>query len=154
MGLTAVTAARLLGLPRLFEWAFVIAVAATAWGALTGGFHHDGYGEAVHVLLSATAAPILVIALIRVRVFPDLSQRSGFHERGALALLAFSLGFCVGIVYELYLFTASKALGVAAAIGYPTLVRHLALDALGAVTGAVAVATWLTLESSAIRQKA
>jgi hypothetical protein len=67
-------------------------------GGLTHAFSSvGGYGAGVHLLVSAAAAPVLFLALIRLHLVPDLSRRRQLHQRLGIGLIGFSAGFSAGI---------------------------------------------------------
>ena len=141
--LAAAVAVRRLAVPRLFDLVFVAAMAVQAWGSeLSASASLAGYGAAVHVIVSVSAACVLYLALVRLRVVPDLSERHDLHQRAAIALLATSLGFSAGIGYELYVFAADHVLGADFRVGYDDLIGRLALDVLGAAVGAGLMVVW------------
>ncbi|MGA8217338.1 MAG: hypothetical protein WB771_02140 [Solirubrobacterales bacterium] len=143
-GLTCVAVAlvRELRPPRLFDLAFMAAMAMQAWGALAGQLEVlDPYEAATHVVVSLATAPILYVALIRLELVPSLASRY-VHERVAIGLIAFSFGFSAGIVYELYLYVATHVLGASFGVDYGVLITQLGLDAAGALLGAALLVLW------------
>jgi hypothetical protein len=114
-------------------------------GGLTHAFSSvGGYGAGVHLLVSAAAAPVLFLALIRLHLVPDLSRRRQLHQRLGIGLIGFSAGFSAGILHELYVFAANHVLDAGFAVDYGILIRRLALDVVGALGGAVLLVLWAT----------
>jgi uncharacterized membrane protein len=141
--LAAVFFVRSLHAPRLFDLAFIAAMGIQAWGAFAHAYAWLGeYGPFVHVVVSVAAEPILYVALIRMRLVPDLFRRNRLHQQAGILLTGFCFGFCAGIFYELYVFVAQRLLDAGFAVDYPTFIARLALDALGAVIGAVLLVSW------------
>ena len=129
--------------PRPFDLAFLVAMAVQAWGALARAFSTvGGYGAGVHLVVSAAAAAILYIALIRLRLVPDLSRRKRLHERAGIGLIGFCFGFGAGVFYELYVFLANHLLGAHFRIDYGLFIGRLGLDAAGALAGALLLVAW------------
>lgn len=148
----ALVVVRLLNVPRPLDLAFVIAMAVQAWGAYAHAFRTvGGYGPGVHVLVSAAAAPILYIALIRLQLVPDLIHRRRLHHLPAVALVTFTFGFSVGVLYELYVFFADHVLAASFRVDYPLFVQRLAMDALGAALAAVFMVFWASASWSTRR---
>ena len=142
----AVMAVRRLELPRLFDAAFVAAMTVQAWGALLGTFGRvGGYDGAVHIIVSASAAPVLYLVAVRLRVLPDLALEPRLHRAAGIALVGFSLGFSVGVLHELYVYVADHVLGADFGVDYRTFVERLAVDAAGAAGGAAVLVGWSML---------
>ncbi len=131
-------------LPPLALWGAGLALLGAALAApFLGGVERlAGFGPAPHFVVSAAAAPLLYLAVVRLRLFPRLDRRSRLHAHAALGLAVFSLGFSAGILYEIYSYLADTALGADLSVDYPALIGHLALDALGALAGAALVLLW------------
>lgn len=141
--LAATLVVRRLAVPRLFDLAFVVAMAFQAWGSFLGAFSSiGGYGAVVHLTVSASAACVLYLALIRLRVVPDLSEEHGIHQRAAIGMTATAFGFSVGIFYEIYVFVADHVLGADFAVSYDVLIGRLGLDFVGALGGAALMVVW------------
>jgi hypothetical protein len=133
---------RAIDAPRLFDLAFTVAMGAQSWGALANANASvSGYETAMHVVVSAALAPTLYIALVRLRLVPDLSTQKRLHETAAIALIGFAAGFSAGILYEISVFVGDQIAG-GGDVTYPLLIRRLALDALGALGGAALLVLW------------
>ncbi len=131
-----------LALPRPFDLALNVAMALQAWGSFAYAFGMGGYDLASRVVISAAVGSVAYLLFVRLRIVPDLSQETGIQERTAILLLGFCLGFCAGIVYELYVSVAQHALGAQLRVGYDDLIGRLALDATGALACAVLLVVW------------
>ena len=143
LSFVAVLVVRVLDAPRPFDLLFLAAVGLQAWGSLAGALETGGaYESLTHLVVSAAAGPVLYLAVVRLRLLPELSRRTTIHQSAAVALAVFSLGFSVGILYELYVYFADHVLAASMVASYPTLIRRLALDAIGALAGAGLVAAW------------
>ncbi len=146
LSFVAVLGVRRLDVPRPLDLAFVLAMAVQGWGAVLGVFDVVGaYGPVSHILVSAGAAPVLYIALIRMRLVPDLARRPRLHQRAAIGLVGFAFGFSAGILYELYVFVANNALAASFGVDYPLLIERLAVDALGALGGGALLVAWASV---------
>ena len=141
--LLAAIAVRALRVPRLFDLAFVAAVSLQAWGAFLGLFSAvGGYGAVVHLAISAPAACVLYLALVRLRIVPDLAERHDIHQHLAIAITATCFGFAAGIAYEQYVFVADHVLGASFDVTYDQLIGRLGLDFVGALGGAAVMVVW------------
>lgn len=140
-GLTMIP--RLLSMPRPFDFAFTLGMSLQAWGNVAGAFDAlPFYNKVVHFFLPLGVAPLLYLILIRLRVVPDLARESGLHERAGIVLIAFTLGFSVGGLYELYEWFAVRVLGGNLQVGYGDTIGDLADDALGAICGGLLLLVW------------
>jgi hypothetical protein len=85
--LGATLVARLLDLPRPFDFVFNVGMAVQAWGNVTGAFYDVyGYDKLVHFVLPAAMATLLYLLAIRLRLLPDLADESGLHQRAGIVL--------------------------------------------------------------------
>jgi hypothetical protein len=140
--LAAALIVRTLDMPRPFDLAFTAAMAVQAWGAMAGAFGSiGGYDGAVHTVVSAATVPVVYIALVRLRLVPDLSDRTRLHQAAGIALIGFCGGFAAGISYEVYLYALDQLTGVRS-VQYDDLIRRLGLDALGALAGTMLLVLW------------
>jgi uncharacterized membrane protein YjdF len=136
---------RLLSMPRPFDFAFTFGMSLQAWGNAAGAFETWAfYNKVVHFFLPLGVAPLLYLILIRLRVVPDLARESGLHERAGIVLIAFTLGFSVGGLYEMYEWFAVNVLGGHLQVGYGDTIGDLTDDALGAISGGVLLLIWDT----------
>lgn len=142
LSFAAVLVVRFLDAPRPFDLLFLVAMGIQAWGSLAGAFTGGVFDSLTHLVVSAAAGPMLYLLVVRLRLLPELSRRATIHQSAAVALTVFSLGFSVGILYELYVYFADHALSASIPASYPTLIRRLALDVLGALAGAALVVSW------------
>ncbi len=134
---------RVLEVPRAFDLIFALAMVVHASGATFAAIGSmSAYEPAIHVVVSATTIPVVYVALVRLRLVPDLSAEMRLHESLAIGLIGFCSGFAVGIGYEVYVFVANRAFGAASSVQYAQLIDRLALDALGALAGALMLVIW------------
>src|SRR4051812_24895918 len=93
--------ARVAQAPRPFDAAFALAVFSQAWGAFTGTVDAvAGYELVARAIGSLSMAALRYLLLVRLRAVPDLSGKTDIHERTGIFLTATSLGFGVGMLYE------------------------------------------------------
>src|SRR4029079_16279453 len=108
VALTAASAvllvARVIDLPRWFDFGLTVAMSLIAWGtalSLYGGWFY--YDRIVHGLSPIGYVPVLYIALVRLCVVPD--PASAIRERrvariSGIFVITLALGIAVGACYE------------------------------------------------------
>lgn len=133
---------RLIDPPRLFDLAFMAAMSFQAWGHALGGSATPGYRTIAHAAVSLTLAPMIYLLAVRLRVLPELEDETRLHQRAAIAVTGFAMGFCAGIFFELYLYAVDHVFGTDLGPPYGALVGRLAVDAAGALGGAALLVAW------------
>jgi uncharacterized membrane protein HdeD (DUF308 family) len=108
VALTAASAvlliARVVDLPRWFDFGLIVAITLIAWGTALGLYGDwDHYDKVVHGLSPIGYAPVLYIALVRLGVVPD-PERAIREQRVArisgIFIVTLAVGIAVGAVYE------------------------------------------------------
>ena len=141
-GFGASVLARLAEAPRPFDAAFALGMAFQAWGAYSGAYESvTGYEVTARVVASASIAAMLYLLLVRFRAVPDLAGQSDIHERTGILLTATSLGFGVGMLYEVAAW-ASNGLFDAQAFTFDELIAHMAIDFVASAAGAALLVFW------------
>jgi hypothetical protein len=141
-GFGASALVRLVEAPRPFDAAFALGMAFQAWGAYSGAYESvTGYEVTARVVASLSIAAMLYLVLVRIRAVPDLSGRSDIHERTGILLTATSLGFGVGMLYEIGAW-ASNGLFDAQAFSFDDLIAHMAIDFVASAAGATLLVFW------------
>ena len=133
---------RLAEAPRPFDAAFALGMAFQAWGAFSGAYESvDGYELTARVVASLSIAAMLYLLLVRIRAVPDLSGKTDIHERTGMALTATSLGFGVGMLYEIGAW-ASNGLFDAQPFTFDQLIGHMAVAFVASAAGAALLVFW------------
>ena len=127
--------------PRPFDALFALAMSMLAWGALLGADADAGYATATRAVTSMAVAVILYLLLVRVRAVPDLAGKSDIHERTGILLTATSLGFGVGMLYEIAAW-ATRDLLDARATTFEELIAHMAIGFAASAAGAALLVVW------------
>jgi len=96
--------ARVVDLPRWFDFGLIVAITLIAWGTALGLYGDwDHYDKVVHGLSPIGYAPVLYIALVRLGVVPD-PERAIREQRVArisgIFIVTLAVGIAVGAVYE------------------------------------------------------
>ena len=128
--------------PRPFDAAFAFAMAFQGWGAYAGAFDDiPGFEVATRVLSSAALAAGLYLVLVRLRVVPDLQDKTGLHERTGMLLTATSLGFSVGMLYEIGAW-AANGLFDAGPMTFDELIGSMAISFFASLAGGFLLVVW------------
>jgi uncharacterized membrane protein YjdF len=136
---------RMLELPRLFDFGFVLGMMLQAWGnALNLFIDLSWWDKAVHFVLPFFTAPALYLLLARLDVVPDLTERTEQRHNLGIVIVSFSLGMTVGAFYEIYEWFANNALGATLAVGYGDTIGDLTDDAIGSLGGSFLLLFWTT----------
>jgi len=134
--------ARVAQAPRPFDAAFALAVFSQAWGAFTGTVDAvAGYELVARAIGSLSMAALRYLLLVRLRAVPDLSGKTDIHERTGIFLTATSLGFGVGMLYEVGAW-ASNGLFDASPYTFGELIAHMAIYLVASAAGAALLVMW------------
>jgi uncharacterized membrane protein HdeD (DUF308 family) len=105
VALTAASAilliARVINLPRWFDFTLIVAMTAIAWGtalSLYGDWFY--YDKIVHSVAPFCYAPVLYIVLVRLNVVPDPAGVHTVSRRAGIFITTLALGMAVGAGYE------------------------------------------------------
>jgi hypothetical protein len=142
VALALAVAVRALEAPRPFDALFSLGMAFQAWGAWSGAFASaTGYEIAARIVTSLAIAAMLYLVLVRIRAVPDLTGRTDIHERTGIMLTATSLGFGVGMLYEVGAW-ASNGLFDAVPFTFDQLIGHMSVDLAASAAGAALLVCW------------
>src|SRR5262249_10662025 len=140
--------ARIVNLPRWFDFGLVVAMTLIAYGTALGlygdWFYYD---KVVHSLSPMAYAPVLYIALVRLGVVPDPGVAIQEHRVPRIAgifIVTLALGMAVGAGYESVEWTEDKfdILGGHFVKGLWDTETDLPCDTGGSVVGASFITVW------------
>jgi hypothetical protein len=135
--------ARLVNLPRLYDFGFVLVVTLHAAGEAFGWYDSLGwFDRVVHVVLPCLVAPVIYIGLARLDVLPDPRDETYAQHYVGMAIVTFCLGMTVGGLWEIVEFSSDGVLDTALSEGNSDTVGDLVADAVGSVLGAVLLVAW------------
>jgi len=150
VALTAASAvlliARVIDLPRWFDFGLIVAMSLIAWGtalSLYGSWFY--YDKVVHGLSPVGYVPVLYIALVRLGVVPD--PGSAIRERrvpriSGIFIVTLALGMAVGAGYESVEWFEDKFLGGHFVGGLWDTETDLLCDEGGSLVGAAFLTVW------------
>jgi uncharacterized membrane protein HdeD (DUF308 family)/uncharacterized membrane protein YjdF len=140
--------ARIIDLPRWFDFGLVVAMTLIAWGtalSLYGGWFY--YDKVVHSLSPMAYTPVLYIVLVRLGVVPDPAE--AIRERrvariAGIFIIAFAVGLAVGAFYENIEWIEDKfdILGGHFVKGLWDTETDLLCDTAGSLAGATFLTVW------------
>ncbi|MDO8212763.1 hypothetical protein [Conexibacter sp. CPCC 206217] len=146
LALTAVAVflARMVGLPRLFDWGFCVAMFFNGWGdALHLFVDWSWYDNVVHLILPCFLAPIVYIGLSRVDVVPEPAL---VRLRASRLLGMGVIAFCIGVtgvtIYEVYEWIAVRWLDQNLFISYADTIADISDGFAGSLAGALLLCLW------------
>lgn len=150
VALTAASAvlliARVIDLPRWFDFGLIVAMSLIAWGtalSLYGSWFY--YDKIVHGLSPIGYVPVLYIALVRLGVVPDPGR--AIRERrvaqiSGIFIVTLAIGMAVGAGYESVEWFEDKFLGGHFVGGLWDTETDLLCDEGGSLVGAAFLTVW------------
>lgn len=140
----AVFVARMVDLPRVFDWGFCIAMFFNGWGdALHLFVNISWYDNIVHVTLPCFFAPMVYIGLSRIEVVPEPALvRLRATRLFGMGFIAFCIGVTAVTVYEVYEWIAVRWLDQNLFISYADTIADIADGFLGSLVGALLLCLW------------
>jgi len=150
VALTAASAvlliARVIDLPRWFDFGLIVAMSLIAWGtalSLYGSWFY--YDKIVHGLSPIGYVPVLYIALVRLGVVPDPGR--AIRDRrvaqiSGIFIITLAIGMAVGAGYESVEWFEDKFLGGLFFKGMSDTETDLLCDEGGSLVGAAFLTVW------------
>jgi Short repeat of unknown function (DUF308) len=138
--------ARVIDLPRWFDFGLVVAMTLIAYGtalSLYGGWFY--YDKIVHGLSPVGYVPVLYIVLVRLGVVPDPGRAIREHRVARISgifIVTLALGIAVGGVYESIEWFEDKFLGGHFVGGLWDTETDLLCDEGGSLVGATFLTVW------------
>jgi hypothetical protein len=149
----AVTVARFLLLPRVYDLAFCLAFGLTGWGDALGLYDRIGfYDLIVHSLASFFIAPVLYILLARAEVLVDLKQAATAHHYVGVFVTTLALGLAVGALWEITEYTSDHYSGSNLASSERDTAPDLMVDGAGAAAGGALLVAWAVYGWGSVRR--
>jgi uncharacterized membrane protein HdeD (DUF308 family) len=145
---TVLLVARVVNLPRWFDFGLIVAITLIAWGTALGLYgDYQYYDKVVHSLAPFGYSPVLYIALVRLGVVPDpgdaIKERRVARIAG-IFIITLSVGMAVGGFYECIEWLEDKwnILGGHFVKGLWDTETDLLCDAAGSIAGATFITVW------------
>jgi uncharacterized membrane protein HdeD (DUF308 family) len=140
--------ARIIDLPRWFDFGLTVAMTLIAWGTALGLYGHwFYYDKVVHSLSPVAYAPVLYIALVRLGVVPDPGVAVRERQVARIAgifIVTLAVGMAVGSGYESVEWFEDKfgILGGHFVKGLWDTETDLLADTTGSLVGATFLTVW------------
>lgn len=149
----AVIVARLVDLPRVYDLAFVVAMALTGWGEALGLYDRlRWYDDVVHLVVPMLTCQVAYIALARLDVVPDPRDETPLKREWGIALTTFALGVAVAGLWEIVEFGSDELLGSELQLSNADTSTDLIAGALGSALGAAGLVLWTTRGWGSVRR--
>ncbi len=145
-GCIVLLVARVIDLPRWFDFGLIVAMSLIAWGtalSLYGSWFY--YDKIVHGLSPVGYVPVLYIALVRLGVVPDPGRAIREHRVARITgifVITLAVGIAVGAVYESIEWFEDKFLGGHFVGGLWDTETDLLCDEGGSLVGATFLTVW------------
>src|SRR5689334_116713 len=108
----ATIAVRPVNLPRVYDLAFILAMALTGLGDALGLYDDFRYFDVVvHFLAPFLVSPVVYILLARLDVLPDPAERGERHHLVGVFVVTLALGLAIGALWEMFEWTADHVVG-------------------------------------------
>lgn len=148
-----VLVARVVNLPRPYDFGFVLVLALHAAGEAFGWYDSLAwFDRVVHVVLPCLLAPVLYIGLARLDVLPDPRDETHARHYVGMAIVTFCLGMAAGGLWEIVEFGSDGWLDTALSEGNSDTVGDLVADAIGSALGALLLVAWAVWGWGSVRR--
>ena len=149
----AVTVARIVNLPRVYDLALVVAMALTGWGEALGLYDRlRWYDDLVHLLVPMLTCQVAYVGLARLDVVPDPRDDTSARHVWGIAITTFALGVAVAGLWEILEFASDGLLGSELQLSNADTSTDLIAGALGSALGAAGLVLWTTRGWGSVRR--
>ena len=94
--------ARILSLPRFYDFSLVVVMILIAWGEVLGVYDSwKFYDNVVHFTVPLLVTGMIYVLLVRLGVLPELSDLKQVHQKFGFFLTAVMLGMAMGAGWEI-----------------------------------------------------
>ena len=146
-------AVRPLLLPRVYDAAFVAALALQAGGEAAGAYDAiPWFDNVAHFSLPFFLAPALYVALARADLVPDPKDETHLRHYVGMFVVTLAFGIALGGLWEIWEWVSDHTLGSELQLGLDDTVGDLVADTLGAACGAVLLVWWARAGWGSVRR--
>jgi hypothetical protein len=146
-------AVRLLNLPRVYDLAFMVAVALQAWGEALGAYDAiPWFDNITHFSLPFFLAPTLYVALARADVVPDPKDETSTLHYVGMFVVTFALGVALGGIWEICEWVSDHTVGSELQLGLDDTIGDLVADTAGSLFGAALLVCWARYGWGSVRR--
>jgi hypothetical protein len=144
---------RPLQLPRVYDAAFILALALQAGGEAIGAYDAlPWFDNVAHFSLPFFLAPTLYIALARADVVPDPKDDTRLRHYVGIFVVSFALGVALGGIWEIWEWVSDHSLGSHLQLGLDDTVGDLVADTSGSLCGALLLVCWARYGWGSVRR--
>ena len=94
--------ARIVNLPRFYDFSLIVVMVLLAWGEVLGVYDSwRYYDNVVHFTVPLLVTGMIYVLLVRLGVLPELSDLTQMHQKFGFFLTAVILGMAIGAGWEI-----------------------------------------------------
>lgn len=135
--------ARIVNLPRFYDFNVIVAMFLLAWGSALGWYGSWGfYDKVVHFLAPLLTTPIVYILLARLGVLPQLRDLRQLHHQLGFFLIALALGMAIGAGWEIVEWLLDQVTDAGRVESARDTATDLIADTLGSVGSGFILVGW------------
>ena len=135
--------ARLIDLPRFYDFSLIVVMVLVAWGEVLGLYDSwKGYDNVVHFTVPFLLTGMVYVLLVRLGVLPELNDLKQVHQKFGFFLTAVLLGMAIGAGWEIVEWSLDEWAG-SNLVGTATdTATDLIWDTMGATLSAIVLTLW------------
>jgi len=142
-GCVVLVLARIVNLPRFYDFSLIVAWVLLAWGEVLGFYDSwTSYDNVVHFTVPLLVTGIVYLCLVRLHILPQLNELTQAHQKFGFFLTALMLGMAIGAAWEIVEFTLDSTTSSHLQVGVHDTSTDLIFDTLGAVGSATILLLW------------
>jgi uncharacterized membrane protein YjdF len=140
-------------LPRVYDAAFVAALALQSLGEALGAYDAlPWFDNVAHFTLPFFLAPTVYIALARADVVPDPKDDATRHHLVGMFVVTLALGVAIGGIWEIWEWVSDHAFGSSLQLSNDDTVGDLVADTAGSAAGALLLVCWARYGWGSVRR--
>jgi uncharacterized membrane protein YjdF len=135
--------ARLVNLPRFYDFSLVVVMVLIAWGEVLGVYDSwKFYDNIVHFTVPLLLTGMFYVLLVRLGVLPELSDLKQVHQKFGFFLTAVMLGMAIGAGWEIVEWSLDEWAGANLVGDETDTATDLIWDTMGATGSALILTLW------------
>ena len=142
-GCVVLVLARIVNLPRFYDFSLIVAWVLLAWGEVLGFYDSwTSYDNVVHFTVPLLVTGIVYLCLVRLHILPQLNELTQAHQKFGFFLTALMLGMAIGAAWEIVEWTSDTTFGTLLVVSTTYTATDLIWDTLGAAASALILVLW------------
>jgi uncharacterized membrane protein YjdF len=135
--------ARVVSLPRFYDFSVIVVVTLIAWGEVLGFYDSwSSYDNVVHFTVPLLVTGLIYVLLVRLGVMPELSELRQVHQKFGFFITAVALGMAIGAGWEIVEWTLDETTGSNLVGSTTDTATDLIWDTMGATGSALILVLW------------